>query len=320
MHDRIQQASNSLLSQEENISTHVQIGKILSSSLKENELEDSLFEVTNHLNYGIGNSNLGLNYKLLIELNYRAGKKASLSNAREPALNYFQIAYSLLKQLNSEGMDVELAFSIEYELGNALYLNGKFQKAEERFLDTITHYTEEDKIFKVQNMRIILYINQGDYAEAIKLGLDTIKMYGIHLNPNPSNKFILSEYLRIKRYLLQKSQNEILEMSPIVDKKILNCLQILVNIYSAAFFTNLNLTSLITLNLSELTISKGNSLYSGFAIVNLANLISGLGEYSLGYEFGLLALQLNERYGNNNMKVKIIHILTGFILHWNIPN
>jgi predicted ATPase len=269
----VQQASNSLLSQEDNIATHVRIGKILTSSLTENEMEDSIFEVTNHLNYGIRSTNIELNYKLLIELNYRAGKKASLSNAKEPALNYLQIAYTLLKQLDAEGMDIELAFSIEYELGNALYLNGKFQEAEERFQETITKYIDEERRFKVQNMRIILYINRGEYEEAIRLGLETIKMYGIQINPQPANKLVFSEYIRIKKILLQLSKNELLELEVIKDKKILNSLQILVNIYSAAYFTNLNLSSIIVLNLIEITAKNGNSLYSGFSIVNFASQI-----------------------------------------------
>ena len=320
-HDRVQQAANSLLSEEEKINYHVKIGNILYLSLSETQLDDSLFEVVNHLNYVIQLKSYTINLSTLIDLNYRAGKKASLSNAIQPSLNYLQISYDILQKSISLSLKIqeEKEFNIEYELGISLYLNGKFQESETIFKSILSKTTDRDRIFKVQNMRIILYINQGEYELAIELGLEILQMYGIIINSNPNNKLVFSEYIKIKKQLLEKTMDEIFEMPVIKNPEILNSLQILVNIYSAAYFTKLNLSSIVVLKLLELMLINGNSSYSPFSIVNFASLSSSLGEYKLGYDYGMFSLRLNERYGAEGMKSKLIQILTGFILHWKIP-
>ncbi len=320
-HDRVQQASNSLLSDEEKNFYHVKIGTILLNSFSSTQLEESIFEVVNHLNYILKLNTYDFDLSKLIDLNYRAGKKASLSNAIQPSLNYLQIAYTLL-QKNISTLSIlseDSIFNIEYELGISLYLNGKFPESETIFQSILSKTNDKDRIFKIQNMRIILYINQGEYEVAIKLGLETLEMYGVFIKTNPSSKFVFSEYLKIKKRVLEKEINEILNLPLIKDQDIINSLQILVNIYSAAYFTELNLSSVIVIKLIELVLDNGNSAYSSFSIVNFASLSSSIGEYNLGYEYGMLSLKLNDLYGTKGMKSKLIQILTGFILHWNIP-
>jgi histidine kinase len=319
IHDRVQQAANSLLTEKEKISVHVIIGKNLYSSLDEIDLDDSLFEVTNHLNFALKDKDLIADYVLLSQLNYRAGKKASLSNASEPALGYFKIAKKIIENIESEKLDLELEFEINFELGISLYLNGKFESAERLFSEILFKTKEREKIFKVKNIRIILYINKGDYEQATKLGLETLKMFAIEIDSKPSGKTIIAEYLRLKKILSKKTKDELILMPNISEKEILNSIEILINIYSAAFFTEPTLSTIIILKVLELTLLYGNSPYSSFSFVNFATLSSNLGDYNLGYEYGMLSLKLNEQYGNPEMKGKLIQILTGFVLHWKIP-
>ena len=88
LHDRVQQAASSLIQKEDKPGLHLKIGRLFLSNMKQDQLEDNLFEVVNHLNQGKALINDSREREQLAGLNLRAAKKAKLSSAYEPALNY----------------------------------------------------------------------------------------------------------------------------------------------------------------------------------------------------------------------------------------
>ena len=76
IHDRIQQAANTLLSEEERVSNHVKIGKALLGGIDSESLQEKIFEIVNHLNYGLDTLESTEEKSQLLDLNYKAGMRA----------------------------------------------------------------------------------------------------------------------------------------------------------------------------------------------------------------------------------------------------
>ena len=98
VHDRIQQSIYELIDESEKENYHLQIGRLLVSSLTEEELEARVFDVIAHLNTGKALMSDKAELKGLGLLNLKAGKLAKKASAFELALEKMKIAVSLLEK------------------------------------------------------------------------------------------------------------------------------------------------------------------------------------------------------------------------------
>ena len=88
LHDRVQQASFSLLSPAEVATIHRQVGRLHLERFRSRGRDEDLFDVVGHLNAGIdaeADPESGLE---LAHLNLEAARKAKASNAYEAAADY----------------------------------------------------------------------------------------------------------------------------------------------------------------------------------------------------------------------------------------
>jgi osomolarity two-component system, sensor histidine kinase CHK1 len=105
LHERVQQASYSLLTEAERPTTHRLIGLRLLEGIQEAERESMLIEITNQLNNW--RRPLQTDERIaLINLNLRAGKKCLRTTSFHTALGYFLIAKELLDDEHSEAAAV----------------------------------------------------------------------------------------------------------------------------------------------------------------------------------------------------------------------
>jgi len=101
LHDRVQQAAYSLVPTDERAALHKQVGERLLAKVSESQLDAILYEIVNQLNHWI--SPLSREERVrLMELNLRAGRKAMAATAFSAALEYFQVAKTLLDATDEE--------------------------------------------------------------------------------------------------------------------------------------------------------------------------------------------------------------------------
>ncbi|HEX8539860.1 MAG TPA: AAA family ATPase, partial [Cystobacter sp.] len=79
LHDRIQQAAHSLLSEAERKAVHLRIGRLLLESLSQEQVRESLFDVVSQLNAGVDLIEEAAERHQLARLNAEAGRKAAAS-------------------------------------------------------------------------------------------------------------------------------------------------------------------------------------------------------------------------------------------------
>ncbi|MBC8231578.1 AAA family ATPase [bacterium] len=316
LHNRVQQAAYSLISEDDKAKVHLRIGQLLLDNTSEDELENKIFDIINHLNIAMGLlPDQGKRIKLA-RLNLLAGEKAKSSNAYETALMYFRVGMKLLPE-NSWEDRPDLAFSLHIGRVECEYSNGNFSVAR-RFFDTIIENARTNlEKATACNIATTLYINLSQYKEAVEVGLEGLKLLGMNLPAEPSRIAIMVEILKAKKYLVRKKVRELIHLPDMTDPAQKTALNLLMNITPAAYFTNQNLLALAVLKGVNLSLRYGNADVSALAYCLYAMIIgSGMGDFESGDDFGHLALNLIERFDNPTLKGRIHFVFGALVNPW----
>lgn len=353
-HDRIQQAVYSLIPEQERQAVHWRIGSLLlerypvsrlsaadhgvdlrsGGSKVRSAAEERIFDITNQLNQGRKLIKEQTGRDELAALNLIAGRKALASVAYESAFTYLRIGRDLLSgpddtDEQGDGDDTdqwgdpwvrcyELTLTIHKEYAKSAYLNGQFEEAETTF-DVILHKatTTLDKA-DIYNIKMILYTSQGKLQEVIDTGLDGLALLGLHLSPDPDPTEQERETNLVKTLLAGRRAADLLELPRATDPTQLMMMRLLADMLIPAWWhTNTRLLFLVTLKMVGLSLRYGNAEGSPFAYAWYGMYLgSGLGDYKSGYEFGELALHLNERFHAVHLVAKVHLIFSVFVHSW----
>ncbi|HEY9608797.1 AAA family ATPase [Allocoleopsis sp.] len=320
LHDRVQQAAYALIDENRKKAVHLQIGRLLLANVSAEELPEKLFEIVDHLNLGLELITDESELVELARLNLEAGKKAKSSTAYSAALaQYFTPGIEVLSG-DIWHEHYELTFNLYRERSECEYLCGNFDTAEELFDLILTQANSNLDRAEIQNIRLVLYDNTGKFLEAVHLGAKALKSLGLSL-PTTNKAEILSELeleLQLYRTYLEKIKiAELIDAPEMSNPEIRACMKLLMNITGPAYFVDQDLLALISLKMVNLSLEHGNSEVSahGYAFWGFlagARLI----DYEVGYEFGQLSMQLNEKFNNVNLVCKIFNMFGGLINPW----
>ncbi len=325
VHDRIQQAAYSLIPESDKANIHQQIGKLLLQNTSTNKREEKIFDIVNQLNFGIGATiggvsilNLQEEKDELARLNLIAGKKAKVSAAYQPALNYLQVGIGLLGETSWQ-RQYDLTLALHEEGAEAAYLTGDFAQMErlteivQKSAKTVLHK------LKVIEVKIAALMTQNRPNESINIGLRILNQLGVRLPKKPNTLNILGGLLETKLALAGKRIKDLANLPPMKEPYRLAALRILLKITSPTYIAMPKLLPLIAFKQVILSVKYGNcpeSIY-GYAVYGL--ILSGVvGDIESGYGFGQLALSLVELFNAREFTSKVLDHTEGFIRHWKV--
>ena len=131
VHDRVQEAAYSLITEEARAEAHLRIGRLLHAHIPPEKREEAIFEIVNQLNRGAELIVSAEERFQIAELNLIAGKRAKGSTAYASALKYFIAGEDLLTGTPWErGHD--LIFQLELQRAECEFLTGELTVAAER--------------------------------------------------------------------------------------------------------------------------------------------------------------------------------------------
>ncbi|ODH01039.1 serine/threonine protein kinase [Nostoc sp. KVJ20] len=318
LHDRVQQAAYALIDESHKQAVHLQIGRNLLEKTSPERLSNRLFEVVDHLNQGIELVTAQLERNEIAKLNLMAGQKAKGATAYEAALQYFNIGLKLL-DTDSWLSEYDLTLALYSEAAEAAYLQGRFDEMEqlvEVVLDRAK--TVVDKV-QAYDSKIQGYLSQGNLKEALKTGLEALKLLGIDLIENPSQADIQRELELTSALLAQREIEDLINLPEMTEPEALAAMSILSNMGSAAFIMLPALWILITCKTINLLINYGNAIWSSLYYACYGFVLCGVvQDIELGYEFGKLALGLAERLNAKKGNSKTLMFSSVHILHWKV--
>ncbi|ASS75516.1 hypothetical protein CIG75_11335 [Tumebacillus algifaecis] len=315
LHDRVQQAAYAMLTEERRQAVHLQIGRLLLARTGKVELEERLFDMVNHLNEGVELIQIGEETLELIALNLTAGQRAKASIAYDPALKYLSQGIDLLPA-DAWGQQYELTMQLYLECSEVEYLCGNLERAEQLFDLILANAKTRLEQVRVYNIKTLLLINLGEYEEAIKQGLQSIRMLGVKLSDEAGPISFLLEVIKAKWNLRKRSHEELLNLPLLKDPYWDEAMKQIFNIATAFYFVNPEHFAMLNLKVLNMTVRHGNSIASSIAYGGYGVLLGTmLGDVENGYRYGKLATELNDKYFAP-LKHKSDFSFALFTMHW----
>ncbi|KAM3109728.1 trifunctional serine/threonine-protein kinase/ATP-binding protein/sensor histidine kinase [Phormidesmis sp. 146-33] len=304
LHDRVQQAAYSLISDDQKQPTHLKIGRLLLRHTPAVAREEVIFELVNHFNIGADLIVYQAERYAVAELNLVTGRKAKAATAYEVAVRYLSAGLKLLPE-ESWQLNYDLTLSLHLEALEAEYLNTRFERAEE-LADIVLHHAQEllEKV-KVYEIKIQFHISQNQQLAAIETSLEILNLLGEPLVQEEPQNIVVEDLI-----LLPKMTN--------LYK--LAAMRILMLLVAPAMYARPALLPSIAHTMITLSVNFGNSEVSayGYAFYGLILCSSGK-KIKLGYQFGQLAMQVLEQFNAKELYSKVVNIFNVFIRHWKEP-
>lgn len=319
LHDRVQQAAYSSMSEDERKSLHLQIGRILLKELSGPELSARLFEITGHFNqssYGFADDEERLN---IINLNCLAGQKARTSAAFSPAQDYFVKALDFVKQEDWESQP-ELLSGIYLEAAEIACINADYDLMETILKNLENNSEDVFARLSAQKIRIQACVAQNRSAEAVDVGVKSLQIFNLSLPRHPNADDVQATMLETMQLLANKTDEQLTDASKKADAEVQIALALLNDFSSAAFQNQPMLFALLVCQMVQLSVERGNTPTTPFAYATFGILLSGLvGDTGLANRYSKIASTLLGKLDAQDIEVRTIYVTKTFVEIWAAP-
>ncbi|STX28828.1 regulatory protein (GGDEF domain) [Legionella beliardensis] len=311
-HDRIQQASYGLISQQDRPTIHLKIARLLLNEKILKHQDESLFEVMNHFNQSLPFITDNEERLLLAKYNLWAGQKAKRAAAYYTANDYLTAGVALLEK-DCWTSDYNLTFQLYKELAVCKYLISDFKAADQYFSQILSYISDTLDILEVNRLKIEMFSTLGKHTEALDIGLNVLRNFGIKIPKKPSTVQTLFAIFRIK-FQIRKARIEDIDLQPMTNKTQRAIADLITQLFNSAFITNQQLFVILickSINLSLIhgyteSTSMAMPVYA-FVIMHTFNL------YEDALAFVKLYNNLKKKYGSSNFEGKNQFVLGTFI-------
>jgi PAS domain S-box-containing protein len=318
LHDRIQQAAYSLIPEDRRAETHLRIGRTMLGRLREDELDEHLFDVANQFNRGIGLV-VDRNEKAQVAtLFLRAGRRAKASSAYASASVYLANGMALLEPQDWDSR-YALSFGLWLERAECEFLTGNFDTAEKLITESLSRAASKVDLAAVYRVKLLLHTVKSENPQAVASALTCLRLFGIDIPAHPSWEQVEAEYVSVWQALDERPIESLVDLPLMADPELQSAMELLSVLGPPAYFTDFYLFCLIACRTATISMQHGVSDASslGFSLVGF---ISGpvFHRYRDGYRFASLANDLVEKHLFVANRPKIYHSM-GTVAFWTQP-
>ncbi|NJL56164.1 AAA family ATPase [bacterium] len=343
-HSRVQQAAYALIDDTRRRVVHLEIGRLVWNlefgsrqfdpdseqfqivNLKSKiSPEERAIEIVEHMNLGREFITDDAEKLQLAWLNLIAGRRTKDTSAYGTARKYLQIGINTLPSSSWETA-YEVTFSLYKEMAEVEYLNGNFERAAALIWQTLERARSPLEKAELYNMLVVQYTMTANYAEAIQSGRRALALLGADLpETDPSNTqegsmleaILQVEIDRAESRLQGRAIADLLDEPVMRDRAQRTIVKVLANIASPVYISNQNLFLYIILKIVNISLTYGNAPESAYGYSSYGVILgSTSGRYHIGYEFGLLAIRLSEKFNQLAEKCKACFVSCHTLNHW----
>jgi predicted ATPase/signal transduction histidine kinase len=322
VHDRIQQAVYSLLSDEEKRHTHREVGRRLLEGVSQHELDERIFEVVDHFDMGmVSSQKLEPSERLrLAELYCQAGCKAVATAAFSSALVYLRHGIELLPQEAWQSRH-ELALLLHRQAAECAHLTGDHSLAEALIQAALPHVASDVEKVKLYEVHAIAYIIARNYLESLRWGREGLRLLGQELPEHDLDQALAEESAAVSRLLRGRTREDLLAAPPMQDPRLLTVMRLMSSIAMAAYFADqLQLFDFFLARMLHLALEYGHSPYSSYAYVAYGMTVGvATGDYDTGMKLGETGVELSRRYADPRQESRCLTTFAGGVSHWRAP-
>ncbi|MEM7031047.1 MAG: serine/threonine-protein kinase PknK, partial [Chloroflexota bacterium] len=319
LHDRVQQAAYSLISEDRKQVLHKRIGQLLLTHMDETEQSERLFDIVNHLNLGQALIEQDTEKDTLITLNLRAGRKAKSATAHAVAQSYLTTGINLLAS-HSWDMQYNLTLDLYTEAAEAAYLNTDYEAAEQLIVTVLDKAQSTLDKVRIYETRIQSQMAQHQMLEAVNTAREVLALLGVTLPENPSPEDIGAGYGQTVGLIGDKSVESLRDLPEMTDPDKMAAMRILVTATAPVYFSAPQLFPLVVFNGVQLSVTHGNTPHSTYCYCTYGVLLcAAFGDIDTGYKFGRLGLDLLEAFNARELKSKVYMVAFNSVLMWKDP-
>ena len=320
VHKRVREAVDALIPEDGRAACHLQIGRhLLHCGLHQGAPEEHLSDLVNHLNAGLALLESDAERLETAKLNLTAGKRAKAAAAYPLALKYFTAGRTLLGA-NSWQTQRALTFALHKELAEVECLGGNRADSVELLRLTLEHAATDLEKAEIYALGIMAATLNADYHEAIQTGRAALRLLGM---PLPADGDARSAWQRelaeLKERLRAKPMATLLQEPEMTLPAGKIAIQVLDKLILATSQAQRELYRVIVAKIVNLSLKYGQTPDAAYGYAQYGALLGGMGYAKAGYEFGVFAVKLSERFNHPAQKCKALCALAGELLPWVRP-
>ncbi len=317
LHDRVRQAAYGLVPEEERAGRHRQVGlRLLEYARAEGTLDERAFLILPHLSHApeqISPHELRLE---LADIHLRTGRRAKASGSYRTACELFRVGVALLHSSAWEA-EHERTFTLQMELAESSYLASDLETAAQGFSALMEHARSSAQKASVLAMQATLASLTSQHAEAIRIGLEGLRLLGVEVPASSDQAALGAELVAVAEKLGGRGAAELLALHTMGDPNVKLSIQLLASIAASAYMADQGLFALLVLRIVRLSLEHGNTHLSAFGYVIYGILLaSALDDPDKGREFGQLAVELSARFRDPMLHARVRYLRAGLIDHW----
>ncbi|MDY7233230.1 trifunctional serine/threonine-protein kinase/ATP-binding protein/sensor histidine kinase [Hyalangium rubrum] len=315
LHDRVQQATYSLIPEGFRPELHLRIARLLLARTAPEHLEERLTDLVQQFNLGCSLiTNEEERYEVAL-LNLRAGRKAKGSAAFAPALRYFSTALSLLPE-NAWTQHYELCLELHTEAMEAEYLNAHTRQGDELSELVLARSRDPIKKAKVYGTRAIFASARRDIPRAIDDGYRGLALLGLDLPRHVEPPEFLEAVRSVKALLAGRSAKDLLTLPRMTDPRWLAASQIVLTLAALVYLQDVLVSVVLNLEMVKLCLQHGNAPEAPYHYSNFGSMHAALlGDVDTAVEYGDFAQELLALMDVKRVKAKVYMHRAVFILH-----
>jgi PAS domain S-box-containing protein len=316
-HDKIQQAAYAAVPAEQHAPLHLAIGRALRGHRSAAELDETIFDVVNHLNRGSSLIDDPSERAALAILNLAAGNKARRSAAHAVAAASFRCAIALCDW----SRDHAVCYQAHLGLAESLYLGTDFAGALQVGEEIARHTESKREAAELDALRATIHLNLGDVRQSLAASRRAAAVLGLDVPEDAGQiqRDLAAATATIFGRLAEASIESFLELPVMQDPEDLILARLLLNMMPAAYMTDPALFALICAKSVVLSLARGNCAASAGGYCGLAVVLHVMGNEELGYRFGKLSAAVNERLIDASLRAKAIFQFAVFCVPWGEP-
>lgn len=318
-HDRIQQAANSLISEEEQSENHLKIGRYQIQHYDYKTLNENFFDVVNHLNTGYSRIDSDNLRQKVARLNIQAGNKAKSASAYKDAVLYYDMA---LKTIADDVWteDYETIFSFCYNRAECLYVLQESQKATSALQELLK--TAKTDIHKLRIYRGFCKIDmiENKYEKIITDSRKYLKAIGEKCpeNPNMQKMQIVKELIRYKMLLRGKTMSDLENLPACTDPRITALIAYYHELQLPAYQVDQDYLGMTHFRIINLALKHGVDEHISYTFTTHGPVIMELfGKFSEGDEFARLGQKHLSKIKNELYYWRTRYVYNTLMQHWN---
>jgi len=309
LHDRIQQAAYTLIPEECRAEFHLRIGRLLLASMPVHGLAEHPFDVANQLNRGAARLVERDEKTQVAAINLRAGRKAKASAAFASASVYLAAGMELLDETNWDS-HYELMFNLRLERAECEFLIGNFVIAQQLIEELLRRGPSKVDLMAAYRLKVLLHTVKSENGQAVAAAIECLRLFGIAIPAHPSQEQVQAEYEAVWQTLRGRTIENLIDLPLMTDPELQAAMQLLSVLTPPAYFTNLNLFSLLVCRMVNLSMQHGASGAAAHAYAILGHILGPVfHRYSEGYRFAKLACDLVEKHGFIAYHAKVYHAM-----------